>query len=329
MRSLLVIGAGAMLASASGVAAQPQQRVITRGPGAGYARPGPQVVPHMPNRTVIVRRGHGNRWGSHVGGRWWGGVNAPGGWNAYRRQTRGYVLPSYWIAPRFIVNDWRLYGLTQPTAGYRWVRYYDDAVMVDDRGSVFDSVQGVDWDGGYAQDDRAYDERVMRDERRGSDGAGGAVAGAVVGGVAGNVIAGRGSRLGGTLLGAGVGAAAGYAIDRAEDRRRRERDDDVPVAPDYAPGPGAGHDGPVQHHYVPAPMAGGPGWTSPDGRTTVVTHGGGYPGSTVTTVTVQNAPVITTTTTTETWEDHVTYTRKPARKAARRTWRPKTKCVCR
>ncbi|MEJ8629102.1 RcnB family protein [Sphingomonas sp. I4] len=87
------------------------------------------------------------RWGSQVGGRWWGGANAPGGWRAYRRPVRGMIMPSYWNDPRFGVQDWAVYTLPQPPVGYRWSRYYDDAVLIDPRGSVYDSVSGVNWDG--------------------------------------------------------------------------------------------------------------------------------------------------------------------------------------
>ena len=79
-------------------------------------------------------------------------MNAPGGWNAYRRPTRGWTLPRYWIAPTFYISDFSSYGLAVPPAGYAWTRYYDDAVMIDARGRVYDSVAGLDWDGyGYAQ----------------------------------------------------------------------------------------------------------------------------------------------------------------------------------
>jgi Ni/Co efflux regulator RcnB len=334
-------------------------------PGYGHVQPGPmQPVhvqpgrPQMPGgwnqggRPPMVHAGQ-PRWGSKVGGRWWGGANAPGGWNAYRRPYRGYALPSYWVAPRFFVSDWQTYGLTQPSYGYNWVRYYDDAVLVDGRVSVYDTRSGIDWDrydGGYAgddrvyadggYDDRGYDDRAYDDssyEQRGyrrDNGVGGAVTGAVVGGVAGNLIAGRGNRLGGTLIGAGVGAAAGYAIDKAEDRRGspppRGYDDRgyaVPVAPDRGP--------------PPPPVAyrdGGSDWRSSNGTTTVTTTGGAggyysggyyYPGASTTTVVVQTAPVVTTTTT-EIYEDAVTYTRKPVvHRKTKRVWRPAPKCLCR
>lgn len=159
------------------------------------------------------------RWGGNVNGHWYAGMHAPGGWNAYRRPARGWTLPRYWVAPSFFINDYETYGLSTPPAGYSWSRYYDDAVLVDQGGRVWDSVGGVEWDrydGGY-HDDGGYagdpyyadgyatgqadyyagqphyrDPRDRRDTR--DSGVGGAVIGGVVGGVAGNVIAGRGNR---------------------------------------------------------------------------------------------------------------------------------------
>lgn len=378
MRTWWIATAGLMLGSVHGAEAQ---RVVTPGPGPmvqpGTSYPAPTGVapatrlqswqaPRGP-RPAPVARPATMRWGSKVDGHWWGGANAPGGWRAYRRPYRGYALPSYWIAPRFYVTDWQAYGLSRPMPGYNWVRYYDDAVLIDARGSVFDTRDGVDWDGtgvGYGQDDRVYadggydhrgyddrgyddrgyddrgyddrgyDDRARYDDRapRRSNGVGGAVAGAAVGGVAGNVIAGRGNRLGGTVIGAGVGAAAGYAIDRAGNRRAPPPPPPAPYRHDYevpvAP------EGPPPVAYAP----GGSSWRSSDGTTTVTTSSGGsgyyrdgyyYPASSSTTVVIQSAPVVTTTTT-ETFEDHVTYTRRPAvRSKTRRVWRPAPRCNCR
>ncbi|WP_294300542.1 RcnB family protein [uncultured Sphingomonas sp.] len=237
------------------------------------------------------------RWGERIGGRWWGGMRAPGGWAAYRRPVRGWVLPRYWIAPTWYVNDWSSYGLPQPPQGYAWSRYYDDAVLIDGRGSVYDSVGGVAWDrddAGYAYDDRGYGAayadgapqlaypQFPYETRDADNGLGGAAIGAVVGGVAGNVIAGRGNRLGGTLLGAGAGALAGMAIDRS-DRAGR-----VPVAP--PPAYGAGYAPPPAYSagYAPPP-AYGAGYAPPPpyraGGAPVVayqqgSYGGDYAGTT-------------------------------------------------
>jgi hypothetical protein len=73
--------------------------------------------------------------------------------------VRGWTLPSYWIGGGFWINDWSSWGLSRPAAGYDWVRYYDDAVLIDRRGRVWDSVSGLDWDRdghGYDYDDDGY-----------------------------------------------------------------------------------------------------------------------------------------------------------------------------
>ncbi|HXH16505.1 MAG TPA: RcnB family protein [Sphingomonas sp.] len=163
MRGLLVVSAG--LALVGGGAADAQQR-----PGASYGvpgaamqapmknprRPGPIAanlpVVHVPTRQAGPHRQP--RWGDKVGGRWSGGANAPGSLAGYRRPYRGFAVPGYWNAPRFYVGDWATYHLPQPPQGYNWARYYDDAVLIDARGSVFDTQSDIDWDradaGGYA-----------------------------------------------------------------------------------------------------------------------------------------------------------------------------------
>lgn len=223
MRTPTLAAIAAILASTGVAHAQPR---IGQSP---EARPGgPAIYPGQPRVNLP-----GPRWGGKVRGRWYGGHYAPGGWAAYRAPVRGWMLPRYWVAPSFFVQDWPAYGLTRPQPGYGWYRYYDDAVLADRDGRVFDYRQGIDWDarddGRYVRDDRAYDRYLAEDDRlpppppppvaRRDDGVGGAVIGGAAGAVAGNVIAGRGNRLGGTILGAGVGALAGTAIDRAEDRR--------------------------------------------------------------------------------------------------------------
>jgi len=349
MRLWLIAAVG--LAGAGDAAAQ-GQRVVVPGPGAPYAVPGATTV------TTLRTPRDGGRWGSRVDGRWWGGANAPGGWAAYRRPSRGAVLPRYWVSPRFYVNDWAAYGLARPARGYYWARYYDDAVLIDGRGTVFDSVDAVDWDRAAPRDDSdfdRYDDRVVYspDDRplppppavaRRDDGVAGAVAGAAVGGVAGNLIAGRGNRLGGTLIGAGVGAAAGYAVAHDAQRRAAERAEPIPVAPRHAPPPPPGVEDayhvqrlPMPRHRAPrdlpppplppVEMAGdGPAWVSPDGMTTVTTtttgpggYGHGYYYPPATTTTVTvQTAPVVTTTTTAVYEDAVTYSRPAVRRVYRK-----------
>jgi Ni/Co efflux regulator RcnB len=93
----------------------------------------------------------GGRWGNRINGYWYAGVQAPGGWKGYRQMRRGRTLPRYWISPSFFISDYANYGLGAPMNGYYWTRYYNDAVMIDRYGHVYDTVGGVDWDrdGGY------------------------------------------------------------------------------------------------------------------------------------------------------------------------------------
>jgi Ni/Co efflux regulator RcnB len=93
---------------------------------------------HMRNRGRTVIR-HG---GGHMGN--------PGRphrrFPHIRRIDRGHMVPRFWASPRFHVRHWQMYGFPQPTAGHRWVRYYDDALLVDGRGRVRDGRYGMDWD---------------------------------------------------------------------------------------------------------------------------------------------------------------------------------------
>lgn len=155
MRTLLIASSAVVAMMAGGASAQ---RMVAHGPGATYGAPGSPPTVAAP-RSGRVGYGRANRWGSKVDGHWWAGMNAPGGWGAYRPPHRGWHLPGYWNSSRFYIGDWADYGLSEPPYGYNWARYYDDAVLIDDRGSVYDTVGGLDWDGygaGYAGDDTVY-----------------------------------------------------------------------------------------------------------------------------------------------------------------------------
>lgn len=102
----------------------------------------------MPPSHNVTRPNNPNRWNRDRDGRWSGGSRAPGGWGAYRRLGRGHHMPDYWLRGGFGIADYLNFGLAAPPRGYHWVRYYDDAVLVDDRGDVWDSVGGIGWDGG-------------------------------------------------------------------------------------------------------------------------------------------------------------------------------------
>jgi hypothetical protein len=62
------------------------------------------------------------------------------------RVERGFVMPPYWMNPQFEVRDWRDYGFAAPAADQRWLRYYDEALLVDAYGRVVDVRHDVSWD---------------------------------------------------------------------------------------------------------------------------------------------------------------------------------------
>lgn len=62
---------------------------------------------------------------------------------AYRRGGR---LPPIFVSPSYVVPDWDAYRLAPPGPGRRWVRYYDDAVLIDGRGYIVDAVPAIGWD---------------------------------------------------------------------------------------------------------------------------------------------------------------------------------------
>lgn len=316
MRTLM---AAAMLLSVA-TAAEAADRVV--------ARSGQGTSNHSLDRTSYPSR---PRWGGRIQGRWWAGSRAPGGWSAYQRPVRGRVLPSYWAAPGWYISDWSGYGLPRPPAGYNWSRYYDDAVLIDRRGTVEDTIGGVDWDQGdsdgidytyyepsddapSAYDGYAYSEGYPSATPgdapgapypyppRERDGAAGAAVGAVVGGLAGAAIGGRDNRLGGALIGGGVGAAAGYAMDRDAGRTPPPPPPSQQYGADY-PMPYGGYPPAVATRAplpsMPVYSATTPVVTAGPG-VTVVTSSGDY-GAGVTTITVPGRTTVTTTTT-ETWE---------------------------
>ncbi|MDM7955394.1 RcnB family protein [Blastomonas sp.] len=78
------------------------------------------------------------------------GARLPVGAQAYVRPFRGFLLPRVWVAPTYYIANWQGYGLPRPAQGYGWSRYFDDAVLTDRNGRVYDSVQGVDWQAAQA-----------------------------------------------------------------------------------------------------------------------------------------------------------------------------------
>jgi Ni/Co efflux regulator RcnB len=100
----------------------------------------------------------------------------------WQRFERGMRVPPIWWGPQFQLGNWGMYGFPEPVPGGRWIRYYDDALMLDRDGRVVDGRYGWDWDRygdvpGYAADegygdaDRDdYAEGEEHESGRGGDG---------------------------------------------------------------------------------------------------------------------------------------------------------------
>lgn len=91
----------------------------------------------------------------------------------YKRPHRGFRLPRTFIQPSFYIANYGNYGLSQPSYGYGWSRYYDDAVLTDRRGVVHDSVNNLDWDrynqgynDGYRAGQATYDNSILMNDDR-------------------------------------------------------------------------------------------------------------------------------------------------------------------
>jgi Nickel/cobalt transporter regulator len=146
---------------------------------------------------------------------------APG---SYRAPAPGFQLPAYWTQPQFYIADYQAYGFREPAPGFGWSRYYDDAVITDGNGRVYDSISGVNWN----NPGRGYDQPAAGKKHKrhgGLTGLAGGLIGGTIGALAGNLIAGHGDKLAGSLIGGGVGAIAGLAVESAMSKRNHNQQD--------------------------------------------------------------------------------------------------------
>jgi hypothetical protein len=76
-----------------------------------------------------------------------GRYNAPRGWGyGYRRFSIGAVVPGLLWSNSYWLNDPYSYRLPPVSGPYRWVRYYDDVLLIDVRdGRVVDSIPSFFW----------------------------------------------------------------------------------------------------------------------------------------------------------------------------------------
>lgn len=63
----------------------------------------------------------------------------------YRPLERGKHVPHAYLDGSYTVVDWNDWGFSPPGPGLRWVRYYDDGLLIDGEGRIVDARYGVDW----------------------------------------------------------------------------------------------------------------------------------------------------------------------------------------
>ncbi|MFS2112392.1 RcnB family protein, partial [Sphingomonas sp. Sphisp140] len=72
---------------------------------------------------------------------------APSGWGyGYRRFGIGFTLSSILFSSQYWINDPYYYRLPEVYGPYRWVRYYNDALLVDvETGEIVDTIYDIFW----------------------------------------------------------------------------------------------------------------------------------------------------------------------------------------
>lgn len=98
----------------------------------------------------------------------------------YATPYRGWTVPPTFVGPDLQVADFAAWGLSPPGPGLRWIRYYDDAVLIDGRGRVQDVRYAFGWNRagrgpGAPVYEQAYDDGYEEGYRDGSRRAGDAV----------------------------------------------------------------------------------------------------------------------------------------------------------
>jgi hypothetical protein len=116
---------------------KPPPRRVVAPPGAGIPHPPPRIGGPRGAPGPVVFRGRSiNR--VHLAP-----FVYPHGW-AYRRWAVGAILPPLFLAPAYYYADWATLGLDPPPAGFQWVRYGPDLLLVNvTTGAVTDTVYGV------------------------------------------------------------------------------------------------------------------------------------------------------------------------------------------
>src|SRR5687768_14743362 len=91
----------------------------------------------------------------------------PGQMKGFHRFGRGHIVPPHFRSRQFFVNNWQMFGWPAPMPGGHWIRFHDDALLIDRDGRVMDGRYGWDWDrrGDHmAYDDDYDDDYYARDD---------------------------------------------------------------------------------------------------------------------------------------------------------------------
>jgi Ni/Co efflux regulator RcnB len=161
-KGLWIVAAVALLGS--GVAMAQDQggpRPDDRGKPGDQQRAGPPNRPagaprapaHRPpaQRPPVAARPPYGRRAPHrflAGGAWRHSIRGPAfryppGFS-YRVWTTGAILPPIFLTPTYFYDGYATLGLAPPPAGYQWVRYGPDVLLVNlSTGRVADTVDGV------------------------------------------------------------------------------------------------------------------------------------------------------------------------------------------
>jgi Ni/Co efflux regulator RcnB len=117
---------------------------VALSPSGAFAQGGP----HGPHGPPPGATWHGGMTGppAHGPGMMMMHHGGPMGGHHFQRLHRGFVVPQFWWGPQFQIGNWQMYGFSDPGPDGRWIRYYDDAYLIDGDGRIRDSREGLDWD---------------------------------------------------------------------------------------------------------------------------------------------------------------------------------------